>query len=148
MNSKIEVKHGDYEITYSENEDVWRCWSMSLEAKTLSALRAKLNKETAKARRIDAPVVVISRYEGGIEAEGAATLIADGGRSVWVTNGRVRRKYDAPRVVMDTPEARELVADVSAEIKRLHVAIEAQRARLLSLPRPDLSLLPKEDRDE
>jgi hypothetical protein len=122
----IKTEHNGYEITYSENEDLWRCWTLELEAKTLSALKTKMNKLDADRRRLDMPQVWHLTYSGPKLKK--ATLIEDG--AVWLLaggddkRGRQREKVGLENTVIDTPANRQAIEMyVAAE----EVARKAQR---------------------
>lgn len=136
--SRIETEHNGHVITYAENEDVWRCWQMSVEAKTLSALKTKLNKLDATARRCNVPVIVLHPYGCEADAIGVATLI-DGG-DVWVTykdrrGNTERRKRPMGLLLLDTPRNRADIKAASARHKEAEAIIKEAEAMMAALPR-------------
>ena len=55
----IETTHNDHSIRYDEGSDEWTCSAMDLKAKSLSALKAKINDFDAKERKLGNGVVLI-----------------------------------------------------------------------------------------
>lgn len=144
--SQLSVKHNGFEITYSENEDVWRCWQADVQSPKLSVVKQKLNNIIAADRRLDAVPVIVLGYDD-TPVEGVATLLV-GEKGVWVKRmrrvygtysrgrnelGRVKEGLD--NVILDTPENRALIA----EFVRLHEAArnatDAARAAKRAIPR-------------
>lgn len=100
--SQIETEHKDYKIRYSENEDVWRCWELDLEAKTLSALKAKINQIDAAGRKLDrVSVYVFGGY--GLPKEAIALSWAGKGK-LWILEGKRRSQEPCDRISRVTPE--------------------------------------------
>ena len=154
--SRLETEYNGVTIHYSENEDIWRCDALEVDGKTLSAVKEKIGKLQADARRISVPVLVIRSSYGGvsIESEGTASLLHDDGKHVWVNTVRVvwvganrmkrreergRSKFLIESLFHDTPEARSLVSDVAEKVANLEAEIKRERSRLDVLPRLDLS---------
>lgn len=112
--SQITTEHAGHEIVYSENEDVWRCWNLDAEAKTLSALRTKINKHLAEARRVDNVRVWKMEWSGGPKL--CAVTLLEGDEHAWISQlaseagkGRrekVREKAALDSLILDTPENR------------------------------------------
>jgi len=99
----IETEHNGHKITYSENEDVWRCWQLDMDGKTLSALKQKINQHDASMRRIKPTVAWAVRSWGGPEKV-TLTLIADD-KEVWAVDEEGRRQKRAFKDLRaDTPE--------------------------------------------
>lgn len=149
--SQIETEHNGHKITYAENEDVWRCWDMGVEAKTLSAVKTKLKKLDADARRCNVPVLVLHHYGCEIDAVGVATLIE--GKDVWVTSkdrrGKTeRRKKPINLLLLDTAENRAAIKAASARRKEGEAIIKEADAMVHRLHRvtiDDLKSLPPEE---
>jgi hypothetical protein len=150
--TRIETSHNGHVITYAENEDVWRCWDMNIEAKTLSAIKAKLNKVEADARRCNVPVIVLHRYGCEVDAIGIATVID--GKDVWVsskdTRGRaVRSKKSMGSILLDTPENRAAIKAATARRREGDKIIKEANAMWSAIPRvtPEAlkSLPPKQE---
>lgn len=59
MAETLEVTYRGYAVAYSENQDVWRCWSLDVEGERLPTVRAKIDKVIAAARKLDNPIPVI-----------------------------------------------------------------------------------------
>jgi hypothetical protein len=135
--SRIETEHNGHRVTYAENEDVWRCWDMNVEGKTLSAVKTKLNKLDADARRCNVPVIVLHHYCCEVDAVGLATLID--GNEVWVTSkdrrGRAeRRKVSMSRILLDTAENRAAIEAASVRRKEGEAIIKEANAMVSELP--------------
>lgn len=137
----IETKHGEHTIAYSENEDIWRCWDMNVEGKTLSAVKQKLNKIDAENRRVaSVPVVIVSDWGSGVEGTGVVTL-RDGERAAWTMVSK--KHYAKPRrekvrlasMVLDTPENRAKLNEYTALRKIASDASKAASAHLEAIPR-------------
>ena len=47
----IETEHKGYKITYSDNEDVWRCWELNVEHEKLSKLKQRIDRLSLEARK-------------------------------------------------------------------------------------------------
>jgi hypothetical protein len=139
---EIKIEHNGHTITYSENEDVWRCWALEAEAKTLSILKTKINKIDAEARRVDVKVFEIDRLSKEQKIVKCLMVDADG-KSVWIleegktkfrgedVKGR-RKKTLVTSIAEVTPENRALigayhqaVADEDKARRRTAAALEA-----------------------
>lgn len=131
------TKHNEHEISYNEDDNSWRRPSLSVEASSLAALRAKINKIDADARRIDVPVL-FRDYSGW--NRGRATLF-EGDRYVWVSQGKTRRKEGVSGVIFDTTENRAIISEVNKEVARLQAEVKVQQARLDALPRVTMASL-------
>jgi hypothetical protein len=131
------IKHNEHEVSYHEDDNSWRCPSLSVEASSLAALRAKINKIDADARRINVSVLVRD-YSGWNAAQ--ATLF-EGDRSVWVSQGKSRRKEAVSGVIFDTPENRAIISEVNKEVARLQAEVKDQQSRLGALPRVTMASL-------
>lgn len=145
----IETEHLGYAIRYAENEDVWRCEALSLDAKTLSALKSKMGKTLADARRIDpVPVLIVTSYGGAKFSEANAILPDADGLKVWcmVQNGSEWRKgerrpsikrelHKYSDLIADTPEARAALASLDERWAEHRAAGEALKAERDAIPR-------------
>lgn len=115
--SQITTEHSGHEIVYSENEDVWRCWNLDAEAKTLSALKVKINKHLNEARRLDN--VRVWKLDWGGTPELYSVTLLEGDGAAWVSKvapgtskGRrekVREKALLKDLVLDTAENRAAI---------------------------------------
>lgn len=142
--SQITTEHAGHEITYSENEDVWRCWNLDAEAKTLSALKAKINKHLAEARRIGN--VRVWKIEWGDAPALHVVTLLEGDAAAWVskvngkTNGRmrdkVREKASLKNLVLDTPENRAAIEAWRALERAAAEASRKARDAKEALPHP------------
>lgn len=142
--SQIETTYLDQRIVYAENEDVWRCWALDIEAPTLSALKEKIRKVDADARRMDRPAL---HFEyNGTKPTLCTIVMLDAERDkVWITKkegGTLRRhKVTLDRIVLDTPENRALIAEFQAlarEAEAARAKSDAARAKIPSPTRDEL----------
>lgn len=145
--SQIETTHNEHKVIYREQTDTWECRPLDLSAKTLSALRTKINKVDADARRIDNIPVLILSY-GGRVTQGVATLID--GDEAWVNekdgNGYSRRKHKLNTLIIDGPAMRAAISDARALTKAADEAGERSRAAWAAIKRvtvEDLKAIPK-----
>lgn len=123
----IETTHNGKRITLNEEGDFWECREIALEAKSLSALKKKINDFDAVERRLGSGVVLrkIDNYRsyGAKEAaplvratmldkdfEPGATHIA-----VWISHvdGGQREKVGIHSLILDTPENLAALAEES-----------------------------------
>jgi hypothetical protein len=137
----LETTHHDIKVEYSVDDDLWVCWSMELKAKTLKALKLKMDKVLNVERRIDNLAIFVMGDGWGNNykiTRGVATLFDRGGssktmRSVWVNlikgNQTERSKKDIESVWLDTPENR---ARCQAIIDQNEV-VKAEQAKLREL---------------
>lgn len=140
----IQIKHGEYTIRYSENEDMWNCYDLSLEAPTLSKLKAKINKHDADLRRVEnVPVLLLAPWGGKAESGWQVTLIDDDGKSVWVSkaigskrDGKARQKVALNTVMLDTPENRRYVEEYQRLVQEESEIAARRRALVEQMPRP------------
>lgn len=145
----IETEHRGYKVHYAENQDVWRCWSLEVDAPTLSGVKRKIDKHD-KARRTPTetiPALLIS-YSGGIEPV-SICMMADapkaekyGGQmgKVWVYTqpgqSKARSKVELDKLVAlahpDAPARLQAYRD-AVEARKAATAIEAEA--LKAIPR-------------
>ena len=112
----IETNHNDHPIRYDETADEWTCPAMDLKAKTLSALKAKINDFDAKERKLGNGVVLIHvngyRYSSqkDIAPKVRATMLDKGDLdkypAVWTSHvyTKQREKVGLHALALDTPE--------------------------------------------
>lgn len=150
---QIKTTYLDHVIVYAENEDIWRCWDFDVEGKTLSAVKEKMRKLDAEARKIPdleafeldnwnrVTPVVINLLDA--ERDSAWVLKREknwrhGGDGKEVTS---RRKVSLERLYLQTPETDaildELKAAVAAE-QKAHKLVEAVRKKLKPVTREAL----------
>lgn len=119
--SEIKVTHQGYDINYSENEDIWRCWDLNVEAASLSKAKQKINKIVANAlKNMDIECYLLSRY-GGSDIEIARITSRDAKTGeFWVvkTGNERRERVKAEYLIPYTKE----IADKLEEVKRLSAA--------------------------
>jgi hypothetical protein len=112
----IETTHNDHPIRYDESDDEWYCPAMDLKAKTLSALKAKINDFDAKERKLGNGVVLIHvngyrfRSKNEIAPKVKATMLDKGDLdkypAVWISHvdTKQREKVGLHSLILDTPE--------------------------------------------
>lgn len=59
MSDHLTIDYRGYSITYSENQDVWRCWSLDIEADRLPTLKGKIDRLIVASRKLANPLPVI-----------------------------------------------------------------------------------------
>src|SRR5580698_7581876 len=98
----LTTEYDGIEISYNETTDEWVATGTGLNAKTLTALKTKLNKLNADERRVGLlPVVKIGYREG---ERVSVTLIVDNAY-VWVVGKSGKREKESrTSLVLDTPE--------------------------------------------
>lgn len=155
---RIAIDYKEFEITYSENENVWRCYAVNVEAPSLQGVKNKINAFLAEARRMEgvAALLVSSRYNYRAPEPCRVQMIAEKtsaiqGDMVWVAvdnwvmwrgekiNRPERRKVEAKSVVVDTQENRALIAAAEAQIAKMREAEKSADHALAAIPRIDLS---------
>jgi hypothetical protein len=156
----IELDYNGREVTFREDDDEWHCHALKLKAKSLSALKRKIDKLDGEARRVSVPAVRLSRYGQGERVD--IVLIAkpkDWDResyygegysrrapAVWVLRAdgneqqRVKVRVDelAPANV-DTARQLEEVVRLQAESKRLDEEADKVLAGIIRLTLDDLT---------
>jgi hypothetical protein len=120
--SGIKTEHNGYEITYGENSDLWSCWSLGMEASTLTALKTKINQFDVVKRRLSNVPVLYNGYQDSCQP-GVATLLDPDGKHVWITldgankgSRDERKKVELDRLIPYSPE-------------NIAVSVEAARLR-------------------
>lgn len=146
---RIETEHLGYAIHYSENEDVWRCQSLDLEAKTLSAIKSKMGKTLADARRVEpVAVLVVTGRQGASYRTGKMVLPDADGKKAWcmVDDGTEwwrgaqrpvtkRELHDYKSLLPDTPENRAALDALQQEWKAYYQHARTLDDKLGVLPR-------------
>lgn len=142
----IETEHNGHHITYSENEDVWRCHALDLDAKTLSALKTKINKIDSESRRVNVEVVYPDRHGFGgkkvmtvlatvIDGDGVWTLFPEGGMRGGRQTKLIRKKLPISCVAENTPETAAAVAKWVAADDEYRKATIREREAFEAIPR-------------
>lgn len=113
---QITTEHNDRKITYTEHSDEWECKELDVKAKTLSALKTKINEVDAAERRLGKNGVILIhvgnyRYHKSVTyPKVRATLLdkgeRDGYNAVWITHvdSKSREKVGLHSLILDTPE--------------------------------------------
>lgn len=144
----IETEHRGVQIRYSENTDKWATLDMTLEAATLSALRAKINKRFADEAKAEAiPGIKIGGYSDfKYVTIGARVADRKSYKGTMVPRFRVihaepeTRKWElveAHELAPDTPQVRAVIEEVLVLRKQIEgLAMQAQKM-LAAIPRID-----------
>ena len=130
MIPEIRIEYHDHQIAYREEKDVWVCRVLSMEASSLAALKAKIDKFDADLRRLPGvPVLFIGSHisPGPSFEEWGATLLAEGEKEVWLAKTKrkgtpaetkVREKRSLSGLVLDTPENRQALEEAHETYRR------------------------------
>ena len=145
--SRIEVEYGGFKIVYGDNDDLWHCYALNLDAKTLSSLKEQIGKVLTEARKVgNRPVLRISTgYNAGFEAGVLMRLDASGTHDKqpagWVTfvkpksGAAERRKIALSELADDTPENRSTVKSYLKRLSELRQMREAADDTIARIPR-------------
>lgn len=114
--TKITTTHNDRPIHYDETNDEWQCPAVDVKAKTLSALKTKINDFDAKERKLGTGVVLIKidgyrfRSSKEIAPKVRATMLdkeaTENHAAVWISHlsDGQREKTGIHALALDTPE--------------------------------------------
>ena len=112
--SEIQTEHQGYKIRYAENEEVWRCWDLDLQSKSLAALRTKIAAAARKLRVAQAAgleVWVGNSWGGGDMKLGVIDALDPDGKRAAVFIGqaggdgkRQRSKFDIANLLPRNPD--------------------------------------------
>lgn len=58
----LTLEHNGHTLTFRESDESWSCGPMRMEAKSLKALKAKLDKHDGQARKVTVPVYLVDHY--------------------------------------------------------------------------------------
>ena len=152
--SSIETEHNGYVIAYAENQDVWRCWGLELEAKTLSALKNKINKVSSDARRLD-NVEAIDLSETWGKPKPVKIVMLAGvdymkKPQAWIIKTAInpsrfrgekdqRQKVALENLVLDTPENQKLLSAYLTKQEAVRAAQEEANKAKAAIPRVTLA---------
>lgn len=152
--AEIETFHLGRRVTYSDNRDVWLCDELDMEAKTLSAMKAKIADHEKLSRRVDVRLMHFSTYYGRTAISTQAVLLEDD-KHVWCNtiesktdrfgHGRKdvkrREKVKFAELVEDTPEVRALLTAYIAQDKKADEERDRARKMHAAIPRVTLARL-------
>lgn len=152
MSDTPSVEHRGYKITYSENQDVWRCWDINYESAKLSLVKQKIDAVERQHRKLAAPALYIT-HGGAVKDCVIVSLDEDRDRCFITTgetgtdrwgrpNGTLKRdKVSLSQIAADTPENRELARvalEKQAAYEAAQAAATAARKAIPRLTREDL----------
>lgn len=98
--SQITLEHLGYEIQFSEDPEEWRCRDLDMRAKTLKALKAKMSKQDAAARKVSMPCAFFEGSYSSKPRRGEVVLIAKASEQKWET--RRVASFKSERVSLPT----------------------------------------------
>lgn len=147
----LTIEHNGRELKFREDDETWSCWAMNMKAKSLKALKAKLDKFDGQARRVSAPVIVVDPNWHKAERadivmiakpkdwETADYSTMEKTPSVWINkikgNQTAREKVRLDRCVEPTMDNMTVI-DLAAEKYAAAKAMEAEAKKMLEdLPR-------------
>lgn len=117
----IQTEHQGFKITFSDNEEVWNCWELRMEHKSLGKLKQKINK-WLKERLSKSNITCAFRDTYGHNPYEEATVVGcvnDAPGEFWITVGK-----DARRRKVKITELYPWTEELSAAL----AAYDAQRA--------------------
>jgi hypothetical protein len=68
----IERPKTDYngrELVFHEDDDEWHCWALKLKARSIKALKRKIDKLDGEARRVSLPALKLDHYGRAVRAD-------------------------------------------------------------------------------
>jgi hypothetical protein len=142
----IETEHHGYKITYGENTDVWRCWELDVEGKTLSSVKAKIASILSQSRKIDATPAYYIQSWGRVEK--ITVLSWASPTKVWVMEGKRRAKCSADAIVWMSEETATKLAEARAKESAASALREEAAAIRAAIPRiapPDGAMFEAEE---
>lgn len=93
-NSRHTVEYRGYELTWLENNDIWNCFALDVEAKSFTALKEKVRKLSSQERQMECFDAVLVRSDGeawAVSGEGQTVKVSmvahrhhGSPRDVWV----------------------------------------------------------------
>lgn len=134
MSKEIKVTHNGHIITFSEGRDMWDCYAVNIEHKSLAELKRKLDTWDARFRRLTKPLKVVSTGRGWSgEFENLTVVSIDRDQAcVWTkSKGGRREKKRLYELMPDNAETREAVAKV-LKIDKQREALSQERERIKS----------------
>jgi hypothetical protein len=147
--NELTTRHRGQHIRYSENEDVWRCYELDLDAPKLSLLKTKINK-ALKDAAAETNQRVLNVYEYGSDWYAAVVVSRDKKGYCWVSRtddkGQVRRsKVRVADLIADTPTNRASLAEydrLRSEANSLLRRADEAKTGLVRLTEDDILLPP------
>lgn len=111
--SNLSVEHRGYSISFATNEEVWRCWTLDIEDKSLAKVKAKINKierdlRNAEIKQIDA--IAIETWHS-FETITILSLASEGAAWIMTKSGR-REKKSLQRLALVTDENKATIKQI------------------------------------
>lgn len=129
----LSTTYKGYTIEYSEMSDNWVVGSPRMEAKTLSALKTKIDAVEKSERKLGQGIKCLlpDRYSSASFAYVHATLLDVNGSAVWVrTQDGSRSKVGAHQLIKDTEENQTAMGEYN-RITREVAALQKQASSIL-----------------
>jgi hypothetical protein len=162
MSDQLEITYRGYAVHYAENQDVWRCNALDLDAERLPTVKAKIDRVIAAARKLAEPLSMIRvDYHGTVKPVTVMSLAQPrAGREVeeaWAMvpgdewyfdhaeKKRLRRevlerqKIALNQIYDDSPSNREKVAEAERLKAQIETLEDQKRALLASMSRDALA---------
>lgn len=153
MSDRPEVEYRSYVLHYAENEDVWRSYTLDLQADRLPTLKAKIDKLIATRRKLTEGLPAINLGSAwSMDKAMPCTIVAKADDDkVWITTvheevwrgaTRVvskRQKLHLASLVPDTPQGRAMVAEFQRQGEEIRALQTARDAYRKSIPTVDVS---------
>lgn len=159
----LTIEHNGRELTFVEHDESWSCNAMNMRAKSLKALKAKLDKFDGQARRVSVPVLIVGHngdqvrraeivmlakpkdWETVYDARDSFTRERPKKPAVWVTsvqgNETKREKVALDRCLPISPEVREALDAAKEKFAEAKRVTEEAKAIVAGLPRLSLDEL-------
>lgn len=132
MSNRIVAPHRDHLCAYDEDRDLWECEALDLKAKTLKALRTKIDQIDRADRNLGEIPVWILSYSGA-QRPGHAVLLTEDSRSAFcVVEGR-RVKESLTYLALRSPEN-------DAAVERLRAACKAETQAVIDRRNADAAV--------
>jgi hypothetical protein len=74
----IEIEYNGRTVVFREADDEWGCFELKLKARSLSALKAKINKIDGLARKISCPAIRVEKYGRHLGEPAQIVMLAKG----------------------------------------------------------------------
>lgn len=141
------VQHRGYEIHYSENQDVWRCYDLDYEHARLGKVKEKIDAIEREHRKMARQAIYISN-DGQAKEVVIVSIDEDRDRCFITTDqqgtdrwgrpieGKLKReRVDLKNLCDPTPENRVLIAAMAQKREAYLAAMKAATAAREAIPR-------------
>jgi hypothetical protein len=159
--SDLKTEYKGCVIVYAENQDIWRCWSLDVEAPTLSAVKRKIDVIDRQSRRTENVDAYLIAYGGDFEPVTVTLSIpknpsaqgryhADASDRAWIVSkkDKKREKVGLERLIEHTPENEALIREAERLGWVARQAAKAHQDFLKTIPKMGIeALLPAADEE-